>query len=155
LSEASAERIRVILFPTSTYHAYGRGCNLPKLCRLLNKSQEAFIFGVESRIPSTADRTYRQSGIRLRHKITLQNKKTLPGKAADVAQATLNSYFADLDVFEQIKESHWYVMGRALSDKEFAIAIGSEVVVPDIPIRLKQVAQLLREGGGHGQHRRA
>ena len=25
----------------------------------------------------------------------------------------------------------------------------------DIPIRLKQVAQLLREGGGHGRHRRA
>jgi hypothetical protein len=24
-----------------------------------------------------------------------------------------------------------------------------------IPIRLKQVAQLLREGGGHGRHRRA
>ena len=28
-------------------------------------------------------------------------------------------------------------------------------VVNDIPIRLKQVAQLLREGGGHGRHRPA
>lgn len=102
LSETSAEHIRVILFPTSTYHAYSRGCNLSKLWRLLNKSQDIFIFSVEFRIPSPADRTYRQSGIRLRHKITLH----LPGKAADVTQATLNSYFIDLDVFDQVKDFH-------------------------------------------------
>lgn len=47
--------------------------------------------------------------------------------------------------------------------QESQVTAGPEltVVVPtlnerdNIPIRLKQVAQLLREGGGHGRHRPA
>ena len=33
--------------------------------------------------------------------------------------------------------------------------VGTNLNFVDIPIRLKQVAQLLREGGGHGRHRPA
>ena len=140
MPKRSTGKIRILLFPTSTFYVDSRGCSLPKLCARLNKVQKIFDFIIFTRESACepikkhdSHDSYDNSGLRLKHRLELQYKNTLKEQHdTGVENATLDTYFVGLDVFEQIKECYWFIAGKELKNDELAVSIGSEVVVPDV-----------------------
>ena len=61
----------------------------------------------------------------------------------------LDRIYTKVNLLEKISIS------QTLPDVDLREFSSTRPIRTGIPIRLKQVAQLLREGGGHGRHRRA
>ncbi len=127
MAAKSQAYVRVFLVPTTSYITYSQQCNINTLAALLNDSQKIFQFIV------MGGKTARGLPIIKETQLKYINFNPSHRKPPDVEREAVNSYIVDLDAFTQIKRFLEKNVSNGFRDDDLAIAISSDVYVPDIP----------------------
>ena len=131
-------RIRVVLLKTATYHVCSHGCVLEKIAALLNKSQTCYEFFLLKEKAQPSSGRSRWAGLNLERRKPLQFRETRSAAPKSIVERdrAVETYIEEEDAFSQIvsyvKTQLDLQKGGKLADDDLIIAIGGEVVVPDI-----------------------